>query len=174
MDDEELSRLLSAVAAGDRASLGRLYRAVGPVLFAVGLKLLRRRDQAEEVLHDAFVRIWQKAHLYDPDRGTPLPWLVTLMRRCALDRLRAERSTPEPVDLDELDPLLEATPGPGTDRDLRRCLGRLNDGARRAIVLAYIHGLTHDEIATALQSPLGTVKSWIRRGLAQLKVCLES
>lgn len=176
MDDAGLSALLVAVAAGDRDAFARLYQQAGPLLFAISLKVVRRRDQAEEVLQDGFVRIWRKAQLFDPERGAAAAWLVTIVRRCALDRLRNEQARLDPLEIDDpdmRDQLATEPPSIGARQDLSRCLAQLADGAKRAILLAYVHGLTHDEIAGQLQAPLGTVKSWIRRGLGQLKVCLD-
>lgn len=169
----ELDQLLTATARGDRAAFADLYRSAGPQLFAICRRLLKRHDLAEDVLQEAFLRIWQKALLFDPEKGDAMPWLATLVRRCALDRLRqhGDQTLPLVPNGSGSDEAVAAT-STGSIRDLERCLDELHHGQKRAIVLAYVHGLTHDELAQQLAAPLGTVKSWIRRGLMELKECL--
>lgn len=176
----ELADLLSAVSAGDRCAFATLYQATSGKLFAIAITMLRRRDLAEETLQEAYLAIWQKAALYDPTRGEPLAWMASILRYRAIDRLRALRGladqpSPRLEDMScaavggleswEASPLLSLT--------VRRCLGGLPDQHRHAILLAFYHGLTHEELAARLDAPLGTVKSWVRRGLLQLKDCLD-
>jgi RNA polymerase sigma-70 factor (ECF subfamily) len=173
--------LLLAVASGERDAFAALYRASAPQLFALALRILKRRDAAEEVLQEAFVNVWRHAVDYRPEKGSAIGWMATIVRNRALDRLR--RARPE-TPLDEAserhgwadsapDPLESATMSESARR-LDACLERLEDGPRRAIRLAYYEGLTHEALATRLGAPLGTVKSWVRRGLMRLKTCLES
>jgi RNA polymerase sigma-70 factor, ECF subfamily len=171
---DEIELLLNATAAGDRVAFAELYRRAGPKLFGITRRLMRRRELAEDVLQEAFVRIWQKAYLFDPGRGAAMAWLVTLVRRCALDSLRQRRGQGiETVAIeDAAAEFVAVSLAPGS-RDLERCLGELQIAQKRAILLAYVYGLTHDELAQRLAAPLGTVKSWIRRGLLDLKECLE-
>lgn len=172
----ELAADLEAVAGGDEDALRRLWDAAGASLFGLCLRLMRRRHAAEDVLQESFVRIWQQAHRYDPARGDPFGWMAAVTRNVALDHLRRERSRGD-AELEELDPELAAAPLPDpahADPDLARCLERLAPMQRRAILLAYYQGLTHTELATTLDVPLGTVKSWVRRGLLDLRECLDS
>lgn len=174
---DELAQLLIASAMGDRGAFAELYRRAGPKLFAITRHLMGRRELAEDVLQEAFVRIWQKAYLFDPGRGTAMAWLVTVVRRCALDRLRQqggqEVETGAPIEDAAEDTASTAVSAVASSRDLERCLGELQTAQKRAIVLAYVYGLTHAELAQRLGAPLGTVKSWLRRGLLDLKECLD-
>ena len=172
---DPLPRLLTATARGDRQAFRQLYQLSSPRLFAVALRLLCRRDLAEDVLQDAYVAIWRKAGQYCPERGEPLAWMSRIVRNRAIDRLRADAPRRETATLDEVPESALADPGFGAtcpDRigaSLRACLDKLKVDQRRSIILAYYYGMTHDELAAHMNVPLGTVKSWIRRGLLQLK-----
>jgi RNA polymerase sigma-70 factor (ECF subfamily) len=184
-DPELLTHWLHATARGDRQAFQALYRAASPHLFSVLLRMLRRRDVAEDALQDCFVRIWQNASSYAPDRGAPMTWMMSIARYRALDLIRRQR--PE-VSLDDEDP--EADPEDDhneTERGpvassmtqegmevLKECLDTLQDVQRESVLLAYYEGYTHHELAARLGKPLGTVKSWVRRGLQRLRECLDS
>lgn len=176
--DDPLVEALAGTARGERAAFAVLYRAAAPVLMGVALKVLRRRDAAEDVLQEAFVAIWDKAGLYRPERGTPIAWMAMVVRYRAIDRLRREARRPEDVAASEDDfadvPIPPETVFDGRAKDVMRCLERLPADPRRAIWLAMREGLTHEEVSAHMGRPLGTVKSWIRRGLIDLKGCLES
>jgi RNA polymerase sigma factor (sigma-70 family) len=177
-DALDAAAALRGCAGGDRAALRALYDAFAPRMLGVAMRLLRRRDLAEEVVHDAFMRIWEKAASYDPARGEPATWIFTILRRLALNVLRGEARTDLVEDYGRLDVAsdeadAEAVVSALSDADaLRRCLERLEPLRRHAIVLAYTRGLTHGELAERLGVPLGTVKSWIRRSLAALRECM--
>lgn len=174
----ELAEALRLCAAGDRRGLRLIYESEAARMLGVAVRLLRRRDIAEEAVHDCFLKVWQRAASFDPARGDARSWLYAVLRNRALDILRGEGRT----DLvDDFEPLgLEdggETPEQAVERlsdtgALRRCLERLNPVRRQAIVLAYVNGLTHGEIAGRLGLPLGTVKTWIRRGVIALKECM--
>ena len=179
--DKALAALLGASAGGDRQSFSDLYRQTAPQLFAVVLRILKQHDRAEEVLQEVFVKVWNSAGRYNPQLGTPMAWMMTIARNRAIDHLRRHGRTPQSAQL--IDVEIRASPDPGPleltqdlerGRALERCLERLADGQRSSILLAYLDGYTHQEIAQRLGSPLGTVKSWIRRGQINLKRCLES
>jgi RNA polymerase sigma-70 factor, ECF subfamily len=181
------SALLVAVAGGDRAALGELYRQTSPRLFAVAVRLMRRHDLAEEVLHDAYMRAWARAGSYAPERGSAEAWLVTLVRHTAFDRLRRQGREVPLGDADGTGGGEDGGPAAGAGDDgmveqlaltadgqaLARCLGQLEVEQRRCILLAYWHGYSHEELARLLGRPLGTVKSWVRRSLLRLRTCLE-
>lgn len=177
---EELGDLLSRTAGGDAAAFAELYRASSPQLFALAVRMLKRRDLAEEVLQEAFVSIWSKAGRYDPAKGSPLTWMASIVRNRALDRLRARRPE-QPIDEEEraaewADPApspLDAALQSADARALWECMKILEEGPRDAILRVYYEGLTHQELAARTGIALGTIKSWVRRGLVRLKGCLE-
>jgi len=177
----DLVKLLSACALGDRDAFQQLYLATSPKLFAVALRILRSEAQAEECLQDAYVKIWQRAGDYRPHLASPVTWLVTIVRNGALDSLRRNRRQVELADPAHLEFLMDehtSTPGPeGEESDaalLRDCLKRLREDQRRCIEIAYFEGLSHSEVAERTQTPMGTVKTWIRRGLDELRKCLDA
>jgi RNA polymerase sigma-70 factor (ECF subfamily) len=179
-DGAELEALLARCAAGDRSALESLYTRVAPILLAVLIRMLRRRDVAEDALQDVFVSVWQRARQFDPIRGRPLAWLVSMARYRAIDLQRARRPVVALRDASALEPQLQSE-GPAESVDLHgmgasllRCLEQIAAPQRRCLVLAYQEGLTHSEIARAVNEPLGTVKSWVRRSLIALRRCLES
>ena len=169
---------LVACAGGDRAALKAIYDREGPKLLAVALRIVRRRDVAEEVLQDAFVQIWRKAQSFDPALGSGRAWIFTIVRNRALNQLRDDRHVPVEDEVleaavardGEIDDAYERLAETST---LRRCLGRLEPERRRAVLLAYVQGLTHGEIAGRIGAPLGTVKAWIRRSLLSLRECMS-
>lgn len=178
---EVLASLLRATAQRDTRAFRLLYDTTSSHLYGVLLRMLRQRDRAEDALQDCYLRIWNRAESYAPEKGHPLAWMMTIARYRALDLLRAQREHhslddddsrhPEPIDL---------APSPddnaGTEEGLHRlehCLAELPSEQRDALLLAYYEGFTHPELAQRLDSPLGTVKSWVRRGLQRLRECLE-
>ncbi len=168
--------LLVAVANGDRAAFRELYDEAAPLLFSLSLRMLRDRDAAKEALQDIFFRIWQKAYLFDPAKGTALAWMTTLARRFLLDRIAATKRNL--VSLDDLEEELVSTAtstlsGSFESVSLKRCLERLDAKYKRAILMAYFYGLTHEELSETLRVPLGTAKSWVTRGIAQLQSCMD-
>ena len=174
---DRLDSLLASVSTGNRQAFAEVYQTSSGLLHAICLRLVRRREIAQEVLQEAFVRIWQKSHLFDREKGSAIAWMIVVTRRCALNRLRQYENHEAWVSIDDVDRLVEHASIPGTlnpaDHDLRRCIGTLARDERRAISLSFIYGMTHSELATHLAKPIGTVKSWIRRGLGRLKDCLE-
>ena len=178
--DTTLDRLVVEVATGDRVAFDALYRGTSARLFGICLRVLSDRTEAEDVLQDTFVTIWHRAAQFDPDRAGALAWLSTIARNKAIDRLRAR----PPMSRAPL-AVIEDMPDPGTtpDRDaesvtdrsrLERCLEQLDDRRRSLIRTAFFDGATYDELAARIGAPLGSVKSWIRRGLMQLRACLET
>jgi RNA polymerase sigma-70 factor (ECF subfamily) len=178
MDTEtELTDLLGKVAKGDRAALRAVYVRQSTRLFGVAMAILRDRTAAADVLQDAFLKLWARARQFDPARGHAEAWIGAIVRHAALDVARSrgrEMLSDDPslgdaaVDPDALDALLASESG----RRLRDCLARLEPRNRQGIVLAFVYGLSHPEVAARLDQPLGTVKSWIRRGLFSLRECL--
>jgi RNA polymerase sigma-70 factor (ECF subfamily) len=182
-EDGELATLIERCALMEGDALAELYRRTSPMLLGCLLRVLRRRALAEEALQDVFVAVWQRAGQFDEYRGRAGAWLVGIARYRAIDILRRERLTlAQPGALAALLSTDEADEGEGSGSStpesarsgeaFERCLAGLSSGERGSIQLAFLEGLTHDQVALRLQRPLGTVKSWIRRGLAALKDCL--
>lgn len=178
--DEACSLLLQRCAGGDSAALSTLYNEVAPQLFSVLLRILHRRDLAEEALQEVFMSVWRHAASYRPTRGSPMAWLTSIARYRALDVRRSLKSDRFSTDLSVVEETVAAV---GTDlleqaslssdaHRLDECMKHLTPQQDQAIRLAFIGGLTHEEVAGRIGSPIGTVKSWVRRGLQALKSCL--
>jgi RNA polymerase sigma-70 factor (ECF subfamily) len=170
----ELAQLLQRCAARDTAAFRQLYDKTSPILFARLLRMLRRRSVAEEALQDVFVRIWERAAQFDAHRGRALAWMVTIARYCAIDLMRRERMTLVGDDALESIPDESAAESIEKPNNFDFCIGQLNENTRACLTLAFVEGRSHEEIARATSNPLGSVKSWIRRGLLSLKQCLSS
>ena len=177
------SELLQRIGQGDRQSFEQFYDRFSRVLFAVAYRLLGSREAAEDVLQDVFIQIWEKAPLYDPARGKPLTWAVTLTRYRAIDLLRAKqrrgrlyediKSEAEAAEkFDGRDSFLAVAAGE-QHALMRSAIQTLSDDQREAIELAFFGSLTQVEIAERLNQPLGTVKTRIRRGLIKLRGLVE-
>jgi len=181
--DEARSQLLQRCAAGDAAALRTLYDQVAPQLFSILLRILHRTDLAEEALQEVFMSVWRNASSYRPGRGSPMAWLTSIARYRALDVRRSLR--PDQFSGDLMEIAQETVAAEDTDlvekasltadaQRLENCMEQLTPQHGRAIRLAFINGLTHEEIAVRIGSPIGTVKSWVRRGLQALRHCLGS
>jgi len=176
--ETSLSDLLAQVVAGDRDALRAIYVRQSTRLFGVAMAILRDRTAAADVLQEAFLRIWQRAGQFDAQRGDASAWLAAIVRYAALDAARA-RGREVLSDNPTLgDGVLEAEAFNTLARNdetkrLHGCLDHLPPPHRAGILLAFVHGLSHPEVAARLDQPLGTVKSWIRRGLLSLRECLS-
>ena len=179
-----LAGLLGRTALADQAAFGELYRLTSAVLHAVALRITRDRGTAEEILQEAYVSIWRHAGTYDAAKGQPLTWLTSIVRNRCLDHLRRREIDTVTLTRDEGDDDAIDLPSDGPSpvemlldgaaaRAVRECVDALEGTQKQAIALAFFHGLTHAELARHLRQPLGTVKSWIRRGLERLKRCLD-
>lgn len=179
-DKEELSQLLSRIGLGDRAAFAELYRRTSPRLLGVCVRMLADRREAEEVLQEAFVTVWRRSHTFDPARASAMTWLVALTRNKAIDRLRQHHSAHEASPA-EIETLADEEPTPAVRaergeeyRRLEQCMEKLEPQQRGSIQEAFFTGLTYTALAERAKVPLGTMKSWIRRGLLQLRACLEA
>lgn len=179
MAEPDLKSLIEAVARGERDAFGLLYDATSSKLFGVAIRILKRSDLAEDVVQDTYLKIWDNAAGYRPGLGSPLGWMVTITRNRAIDVLR-KRSESQLNDQNGDEPEDTALPDPfhlaSRNSELRAflaCLKQLDPKQQESLLMAYYHGYTHEEIASRFASPVGTVKSWIRRGLARVRECLS-
>lgn len=175
---DSLNRTLSAVGQEDRDAFATLYRLTSARVFGVILRMIRDRAEAEDLLQDVFVNVWRRASAFDPARGSAMTWLIALARNRTIDRLREHRESP----LDESDaytiPSDDPTPAALAEASearqrLEECMQRLEPQQRGVVREAFFSGASYSELASRLSVPLGTMKSWIRRSLMQLKVCLD-
>lgn len=176
-----LQDLLARCALGDQHAFASLYRNTSAKLFGVTLRILRREDWAEEVLQESFVNIWTHAGEYNPEKSAPMTWMTSIVRNRALDWLRRpHHETGEQYDTliemreDQAAGPMELLLQSSEASALALCLQKLDAKQRQTIMLAFFHGLTHSELAGHLKQPLGTVKTWVRRGLERLKTCLAA
>ena len=180
-NEDPLIALLIAAGRRDQRAFARLYELSSARLFGVALKLVQRRDWAEDALQEAFVNIWHHANEYNAALAAPMTWMTTIVRNRCLDWLRRpqnevttdDNALLESVPDDALGPL-ERLVQSSVAKSVFSCLQRLAARERQTIALAFLHGLTHSELAAHLKEPLGTVKTYVRRGLAQLKDCLQA
>lgn len=175
-----LSSLMARIAAGEREALRQLYDATSAKLFGVCLRILSDREESEDVLQDVYVTIWRRADRFDSTRASVMTWVSTIARNRAIDRLRARGPMAYADQVDDLEiadgsvgaeALLEAA---DDSNRLHHCLGELDERTEKVIRTAFFEGVTYEALARRMDAPLGTVKSWIRRGLAKLKGCLQS
>lgn len=177
-----LANLVARCALGDRVAFADLYQATSAKLFGVLLRIVKNEEMAEDALQDVFIKVWHKAGDYHAGKGTVMTWLISIARYRAIDMLRRARAGVQTVSDDEQpvearaandsDPL-QLNCRVAEDARLAACLDELDSQRRACLVLAYCEGYTHDELSQRIGSPLGTIKSWIRRGLQSLKACLE-
>jgi RNA polymerase sigma-70 factor, ECF subfamily len=171
---QELAEAISAVARGDRTAFALVYARTSAKLYGIIFRIVRRRDVADDVLQEVYLRIWQRASDFDPTRGAPITWLATLARNRALDEGKRRTTSsleefPEVFGLPSLDdPVAELEEREAQHR-LQTCLDRLEPEKRTVILMAYYHGMTREEIARRTGRPSPTVKTWIRRSLARMK-----
>jgi RNA polymerase sigma-70 factor (ECF subfamily) len=176
---EELNRLLQNTARNDQAAFAELYKRTSSKLFGVCLRMLRDRGEAEEVLQETYTAVWRRAASFDATRASAITWLVALSRNKAIDRLRQHRE--ELLDDPEaLEGAVDQQPTPAGDaetsqeyRRLQLCLDELEPQQRSSVREAFFTGATYNELAARCKVPLGTMKSWIRRSLIQLRQCLN-
>ncbi len=179
-----LQQDLARVALGDRAAFARVYQATSSHLFGVALRILNRRDAAEDVLQEAFVSVWHHASSYQASSGQPMTWLISIVRNRALDVVRSasmrhEIAMPAATEGGAIE-VADDRPNPlqllaeATDAlAVRGCMEALDASHRQSLALAYYHGMSHSEVAAHMRAPLGSVKAWVRRGLERLKKCME-
>lgn len=175
---QALKEALGLVADGNRSAVKTVYDLTSAKLLGVILRIVRDREAAEDVLQDVFVKIWHRSGRFDPARASPIAWLCAIARNTAIDAIRKTGRRGEVSD-DALPEVADGAPDAETmlcnaqdSALLHACLDRLQNDHRKSIRLAYFRGYSYSELASQLDVPLGTMKSWIRRGLASLKGCL--
>ena len=168
-----------ACARGERFALRALYEHEARWLLGVAKRIVHDHERAEDVLQDAFMQVWQHASTFNPELGSARGWIYTIVRHRALKEVRdgSRLHAMDPQDLADLADAQQTSVVEGELRgldadSLERCLQRLDEARRACVIHAFVDGFTHEEIARQLNTPLGTVKSWIRRSLASLKECL--
>jgi RNA polymerase sigma factor (sigma-70 family) len=184
LEAEQLKTWLAKIARQDADAFRALYDATSPKLFGFALRILTKRELAEEILQESYVSVWNNAGSYQPGLAAPMTWLTTIVRNKAFDTLR---KTDRFVEIDSdlfdsavMDALESMEPTPidalqlsDESKALARCFARLEGLHRQAIALAFFHDLSHGEVADQMRLPIGTVKTWVRRGLARLRLCLS-
>ncbi|HET9159889.1 MAG TPA: sigma-70 family RNA polymerase sigma factor [Caulobacteraceae bacterium] len=182
VEDLERARLIQArrkVAEGDRTALREVYQRTSAKLFGVVIRILNDRQDAEDVLQDVYLTVWRRAESFDPAKASPITWLVSIARNRAIDRLRSGGGRLM-TDIDEAlglaDPAPDAAAQAVANADAARlnsCIEGLDPKHAAAVRTAFFEGLTYDALARLAGVPLGTMKSWIRRSLMSLRLCLE-
>ena len=183
LDPQQLKIWLAAIARKDANAFRLLYDATSPKLFGFALRILVKRELAEEIIQESFVSIWNNATSYQASLAAPMTWMTTIVKNKAFDLLRRADNTVELDDdtfdksvmdaLESTDPTpIEALQLSADSKALARCFSRLDGLHRQAIALAFYHDLSHSEVAEQMKLPIGTVKTWVRRGLDKLRVCL--
>lgn len=184
LDPQQLKSWLAAVANKDDQAFRALYDTTSSKLFGFALRILIKRELAEEVLQESFVSIWNNAGSYQASLAAPMTWMTTIVRNKAFDLLRrvdhAVEIDADTFDKDVMEAMESAAPTPFEElqlssdaKTLAGCMSRLEGLHRQAIALAFFHDLSHSEVAQQLTLPIGTVKTWIRRGLERLRLCLQ-
>lgn len=178
---EALQDAMARLAAGDQTALEEIYRATRVKLFGITLRILGDRKEAEDALQDVYVNLWQRADRYDPTRASPIAWLAAFARNRAIDRLRTGKVRGGAVPVEEAAPLPDEMPladalliDAEQTAQIYKCLGALDARTQSHIRAAFFEGKTYAQLAEAADVPLGTMKSWIRRGLQRLRACLEA
>jgi RNA polymerase sigma-70 factor (ECF subfamily) len=177
---DNLSNLLSRIATRDTIAFATLYKQTSAKLYGVIARILSRGDVAADVLQETYVRIWERAGDFDPDKGSPLAWMATIARNRALDEIRRVRPASledqpqgfEPA-AEEIDPLAARERSEGLTA-LVDCLKGLDEEKRAVVLLAYYRGLSREALAKRFNRPVPTIKTWLHRSLAQLRDCLAS
>lgn len=184
LDPTVLRALLTRISSGDDQAFRVLYDRTSPKLFGFALRILHKRELAEEVLQDSFAAIWNGARDYRPHLAAPMTWMTTIVRNKAFDLLRGADHAVE-IDGMDFDPaILRALEDPGAtparslelSRDaqaLAACMAQLDSTHRQVVGMAFFHDLSHSELAQQLAMPIGTIKTWIRRSLERLRTCLQ-
>ena len=174
----ELVELLAAVAKGDVAAFERLYGATRAKLYGVLLRILGRPELADEVMQEAYLKVWKMAVKFDPTIASPITWMVAIARNRAIDIVRKKGELSIEDEPDALNVAAE-TPPPLARREMTEelkkllsCLGKLDPEKQRIVLLAYYSGWSRDQLAKKLDIPVNTIKTWLRRSLLEIRACM--
>ncbi|WP_293265057.1 sigma-70 family RNA polymerase sigma factor [Neptunomonas sp.] len=171
--NHEVDILMAQVKLKHSPAFKKLYEQTSGKLYGLLIKMLGDKELAADVLQDAYAKIWQNAAQHDSSMGEAWPWLCQVTRNTALDKLRQVKRYPLSLeDVEWVEEIHESNHLWQDSYDMRRCLGKLKREPRQAIIFSYLYGLTHKELSEQLKQPLGTLKSWIRRGMKELEACL--
>ncbi len=176
-----LADLMRRISLEDRKAFAALYEATAGMLYGGILRIVKRRDVADDILQDVYILIWEKIDTYDPTRGTPISWMRAVARNRSLDEVR--RTTPASMDDEsrgevanvassDMLPLASLENAEQVTR-LFKCLEKLDSERREIVLLAYHDGCCREELGRRFSQPVGTIKTWLRRSLIQLKACLD-
>ncbi|MDL2399113.1 sigma-70 family RNA polymerase sigma factor [Rhizobium mayense] len=178
MASEEIEALIGRVAMRDQKAFGTLYKKTSPKLYAVCLRILGNRTDAEEILQEVYVKIWQRAERFIASEGPAMPWLTTIARNQSIDAIRARK--PVADEIDTAYDLADTEPGPeeqamvkGEGRRIDRCMEELEADRAQAVRSAYVEGLSYQELAEQYAVPLNTMRTWLRRSLIRLRECMD-
>jgi RNA polymerase sigma-70 factor, ECF subfamily len=178
MSNDDLALLISNIALADRKAFVVLYNQTSSKLFAICLRILKNRTEAEEALQEVYIKIWQRSRLFSTTSGTPDSWLATIARNQSIDMIRKRK--PVASELDTVADLSDDTPDPeqttltkDTGHQIDLCLSELERNRADAVRYAYIEGMSYQELAERYAVPLNTMRTWLRRSLIKLKECME-
>ncbi|PZM12129.1 sigma-70 family RNA polymerase sigma factor [Rhizobium tubonense] len=178
MASDDVAVLISRVALRDQSAFSELYTKTSPKLFGVCLRILKDRTDAEEVLQEVFVKIWQRADRYVASENPAMPWLTAIARNQSIDAIRARKPVADEIDAvydladDQPDPETQAaTKGEG--RRIDSCMEELEADRAKAVRGAYVEGLSYQELADQFAVPLNTMRTWLRRSLLRLRECMD-
>jgi RNA polymerase sigma factor (sigma-70 family) len=169
----ELADWIAQVAKGDHSAFRKLYDRTHRKLFGVALLMLRQRDAAEDVVQEAYIRIWTRAGTYDADKGAPMAWLGRIVRNIALDRMRRKAVLTDDLDNHRHAAAAEAPVSALAVNELVACLDGLDPRHRAAWWMVHLDGLSREEVALRMHLPLGTVKSWVFRSSRRIRDAVE-
>lgn len=178
MATDDIATLVSRVAMRDQSAFSELYKKTSPKLFAVCMRILKNRTDAEEVLQEVFVRIWQRADRFVPSDNPAMGWLTSIARNRSIDAIRARKPVADEIDAvydladDDPDPEAQAVMK-GEGRRIDLCMETLEDGRAQAVRSAYVEGLSYQELADQYAVPLNTMRTWLRRSLIKLRECMD-
>jgi RNA polymerase sigma-70 factor (ECF subfamily) len=179
MDASDIEQLVTRVGLGDRAAFFELYRATSAKLFGICLRVLKNRTDAEDVLQEVYIKVWNHSGSYQVSGYSPMTWLITIARNQSIDRLRLRR--PDASELSEAESVADSAPTPeqaalrvGEANRLRHCLDQLAPDRAESVKAVYMEGYSYQELADRLNQPINTVRTWLRRSLISLRECLSS